>query len=88
MLVYVPDNWWPGAYVQLWPNYTQFVSGDLAGEAAGNVDFIIGGEITPTALWSIVYPKNVDEDLRSFRRGRDTGLSNDQNVFMNVTIYF
>ena len=88
LLVYVPDGWWPGAYVQLWPNYTQFVSGELSGEGAGNIDVIIGGEITPTTLWSVTYQKNVDEDLRSFRRGRDTGLTNDQNVFMNVTFYF
>lgn len=88
LLVYAPDNWWPGAYLQLWPNYTRFLSGELAGDGAGNVDVTTGGEITAKTLWSVTFQKNLDKDLKTFRRGRDTGLKNDWNVFFNITTYF
>ena len=88
LLVFVPDQWWPGAYVQLWPAYTRFFSGELGGSGSGNVDLTTGGEITKKTFWSVTLQKNVDEDLNSFRRGRDTGLKNDWNVFLNVTTYF
>lgn len=88
LLVYVPDGWWPGAYVQLWPNYISFFAGDLSGKGSGNIDGIIGGEITPEWFWSVVYQKNVDKDLNAYNRGSNTGLVNDQNLFVNVTVYF
>jgi len=87
LLVYVPD-WWEGSYIQFWPNYTAFVSGELNGEGSGTLDLIIGGNITQTVLWSATAQKNVDKDLKSFRRGRDTGLKNDWNLFFNITTYF
>lgn len=88
LLVYVPDNWWSGAYVQFWPNYTRFVAGELTGEGAGNLDLIFGGKITPETWWGAKLHKNVDKDLRSFRRGDNTGLTNDWNAFFNVVTYF
>ena len=88
LIAYVPDGWWPGAYLQIWPNYTKFVSGDLSGEGAGNLDFTIGGSITPTIFWGVTYQENFDEDLRSYRQGKDTGLTNDWNIFFNITTYF
>lgn len=88
LLVYVPEKWWPGAFLQIWPNYTAFLTNELSGEGAGNIDLITGGTITPTLLWSVTFQKNVDKDLRTFRRGRDTGLKNDWNVFFNITSYF
>ncbi len=88
LLVYVPENWWPGAYVQLWPNYTWFVSGELSDTGSGGVDVTTGGPITETVLWALTWQQNVDEDLSTFRRGRDTGLKNDWNLFFNVTTYF
>ncbi len=89
LLVYSPgDAWWPGAFVQFWPNYTRFVSGELKDEGSGNLDFILGGAITETVMWSATLQKNLDKDLRSFRRGRDTGLKNDWNLFASVTRYF
>ncbi len=88
LLVYAPDKWWPGAYVQLWPNYAYFFTGDLKNDGSGNIDVTTGGEITSTVLWALTFQKNVDVDLNSFRRGRDTGLKNDWNMFFNITMYF
>lgn len=88
LLVYSPDNWWQGAFVQFWPNYTYFISGELEDSGSGNLDLIVGGSITDKILWSTTLQKNVDEDLHSYRRGRDTGLQNDWNVFFSVTTYF
>jgi len=34
------------------------------------------------------YQKNADEDLRSFRRGVDTGLTGDWNIFFSISRYF
>ena len=89
LLVYTPD-WWEGSYVQIWPGYTYFVSGELAdqGQGAGNLDLTTGGSITEKIWWAVTYQKNFDVDLKSFRRGEDTGLVNDQNIFFNVTTYF
>jgi len=39
-------------------------------------------------MWAVTFQSLFDEDLRSFRRGRDTGLKNDWNVFFNITAYF
>ena len=88
LFVFSPEWLWPGGYLQIWPNYTWFVSGELEGEGSGNIDLITGGQITPTVMWSLVGQKNVDKDLNSFRRGRETGLTNDWNVFLSVTTYF
>jgi hypothetical protein len=88
LLVYTPEKWWPGAFLQIWPNYTSFISGELEGSGSGVVDLITGGEITSTVLWTFQFQKNFDKDLKTFRRGRDTGLKNDWNLFANVTVYF
>jgi len=88
LLVYSPENWWSGAYLQIWPNYTRFISGELSGKGSGNIDVTTGGEITSTVLWSLTGQVNLDEDLKTYRRGRDTGLKNDWNLFFNITTYF
>ena len=87
LLVYSPD-WWAGAYVQLWPNYTRFLTDELSGSGAGNIDATVGGQFSEKVWWAATYQHNVDEDLRSFRRGEDTGLTNDWNLFFSVTTYF
>ena len=89
LLVFSPD-WWEGSYVQIWPGYTYFVSGELAdqGQGAGNLDLTTGGSISEKIWWAMTYQKNFDVDLKSFRHGEDTGLINDQNIFFNVTTYF
>ena len=89
LLVYGAD-WWEGSYLQIWPGYTYFVSGELGDKetGSGNLDITTGGNITDTIMWSLTYQKNFDVDLRSFRRGVDTGLNNDQNIFFSVTTYF
>ncbi len=87
LLVYTPD-WWAGSYVQLWPNYTRFLTDELDGEGAGNIDLTVGGQLSENLFWAATYQHNVDEDLRSFRRGENTGLTNDWNIFFNLTTYF
>lgn len=88
LLVYSPDNWWKGAYIQCWPNYVRFISGDLKNEGSGNFDLTIGGAITPTMFWGVTYQKNFDKNLSTYRRGQNTGLTNDQNIFISITTYF
>lgn len=88
LAVYLPPNWWEGAYVQIWPNWTQFFSGDLDGQGSFNLDLVTGGPITKTVMWSLTYQSNHNLDLSTYRRGEDTGLKNDWNAFFNVTQYF
>lgn len=88
LLVYSPDNWWDGAYVQFWGGYTRFVSGNLSGEGAGHLDVTVAGKITPTLTWTLLAQKNVDVDLLSYQRGENTGLKNDWNAFLYFTTYF
>lgn len=87
LLVYTPD-WWAGSFVQVWPNYSRFFTNELSGEGSGSLDVITGGEITSKLLWSVTFQKNLDKDLDSFRRGRETGVKNDWNAFFNITQYF
>lgn len=86
--IYSPSNWWQGAQIQIIPDYKYFLTGSLDGEGSGNLDFNIGGNFTNTVTWDATYQKNFDVDLNSHRRGMDTGLENDWNVFFNVTTYF
>ena len=88
LLVFTTDSLWSDAYLQLWPNYTRFISGDLSGEGSGNFDVTVGGSLTSKLFWALTYQKNFDKDLKSFSRGEDTGLENDQNVFFSITSYF
>jgi hypothetical protein len=82
------DDWWDGGYLSIWPGYSYFLSGDLKNDGSGNLDISLGGDITPTILWMLTYQKNYDVDLKTFRRDRDSGLVNDQNIFFQVTSYF
>ncbi len=88
LFVFLPGNWWEGAYLQIWPNWTRFFSGNLDGEGSFNLDLVTGGPITKTVMWTVTYQSNHKLDLMTYRRGRDTGLKNDWNVFFNVTSYF
>ena len=87
-LIYNNDNWWPGAQVRFIPAYNRFFTGELDNEGSGNFDINVGGDITSTVVWDITYQINLDKDLKTFRRGKDTELENDWNVFFNVTSYF
>lgn len=88
LLVFSPEKLWPGAYIQIWPSYSYFVSGDLKKTGSGNLDLITGGSITSRVLWSVTFQKLVDKNISSFPRGPETGLVNDWNIFANVTSYF
>lgn len=89
LFVYSAD-WWEGSYLQIWPGYTYFVSGELGDNetGSGNLDITTGGNITDSIMWSLTYQKNYDVTLRSYKRGKDTGLNNDQNIFFSITTYF
>ncbi len=87
-VVFSPEGWWPGAQFQFTPMYTSFLTGELQGSGSGNIEFNVGGEFTPTVMWDVVAESNFDKDLKSLRRGRDTGLENDWSIFFNVTTYF
>jgi hypothetical protein len=87
-IVFSTERWWPGAQIQITPNVKRFVSGNLKGEADITFEVNVGGEFTPTVMWDIVGEKNTKIDLTSLRRGVDTGVKNDWNLFFNVTSYF
>ncbi len=87
-LVYSPDGFWDGAQLQITPVYQYFLSGHLQDSGSGNLEINVGGEFTPTVMWDIVAEMNFDKDLKTLRRGRDTGLENDWSFFFNVTSYF
>ena len=86
--VFSTERWWPGAQIQITPNVKQFFTGDLSGDGDITLEVNVGGEFTPTVMWDFVGEKNYRLDLTSYRRGVDTGLKNDWNLFFNVTTYF
>jgi hypothetical protein len=83
--IYSNEDWWPGAQVRIIPDYKYIVTGDLDGEGDGTIELNVGGEFTRTVMWDITGEINFDEDFFSLKRGVDTGLKNDWNVFFNVT---
>ena len=87
-IVYSTNDWWPGAQVQIIPDYKYFLSGSLDGEGDVTVEINVGGQFTPTVMWDVTGQKNYKLDLTSHRRGINTGLTNDWNIFLNVTSYF
>ena len=87
-LIYSNDAFWPGAQIRLIPVYNYFLVGELEGEGSGSIEVNVGGEFTPTLIWDATVQKNVDEDLKTFRRDRLGKIENDWNVFFNVTSYF
>jgi hypothetical protein len=87
-IVFSTERWWPGAQIQVTPNVKYFVSGHLQGEGDITLEVNVGGQFTPKLMWDFVGEKNYKLDLTSLRRGIDTGLKNDWNLFFNVTSYF
>ena len=49
------------------------------------VEINVGGEFTSTVMWDITGQKKYKLDLTSHRGGVDTSLTNDWNIFLNVT---
>lgn len=88
LFVYVPDNWWKGAYLQIWPNYTYYVVGDNKDEGSGVIDIITGGNITSTQKWGVTFQQSFSKDFGPYIRGRDTGLKNDWNILISIFNYF
>jgi hypothetical protein len=87
--IYSPEHWWPGAQIQIIPQYTKFLNGKLDGEGSGALEVNVGGQITPTVMWDATFSKNLDLDLKSLNRDIfKPDLENDWNVFFNVTSYF
>lgn len=86
--VYAPDGYWSGAQLHITPEYKYFLTKELKQEGSGNIDINVGGMFSELVAWDITFQKNFDIDLNTFRRGEETGATNDWNVFFNVTSYF
>lgn len=79
---------WPGFYMQFWPSYTYYFSGDLDGEGGANLDITIGGSVTETILLSATFQQNFDKDLKLFSPSIGASGANDWNLFANINFYF
>ena len=86
--IFSPETWWPGAQVQITPTYNYFLVGDLQGDGSGNIDVNVGGAITPTTTWDVIYQLNFDIDLNTYRHDQTKEMKNDWNIFVNITSYF
>ncbi len=87
-LTFSTERWWPGAQINVYPEYKYFLTGELENDGSGILEINVGGQFTPTVMWDITGTKNFDVFLNSYRRGPDTGLNGDWNVFFNATAYF
>jgi hypothetical protein len=86
--IYAPEGLWSGAQLQITPEYKYFLTKELQHEGSGNIDINVGGMVSGSVAWDITWQKNFDIDLNTFRRGEDSGINNDWNVFFNVTSFF
>jgi hypothetical protein len=89
LFVYAPEKGpWPGFYLQIWPNYTHYFSGDLDGEGGGALDLTTGWSITPTIIAGATLQQNFDKDLKLYNPTNGTVGANDWNLFVFVNWYF
>ncbi len=89
MLAYAPaEGPWPGFYIQFWPNYTRYFSGDLDGEGGAALDITVGGSFTDTILGGVTFQQNFDKDLAYHKPTAGPSGPNDWNVFANINFYF
>ena len=89
MAAYAPEvGPWPGFFIQIWPSYTEYFSGDLDGSGGANVDVTVGW--MPTDKWVVtgVFQKNFDKNFQGFRRPGVVSGANDWNLFVSASYYF
>ena len=90
MAAYAPEvGPWPGFFMQIWPSFTRYVSGDLDGEGGANIDVTLGWSPQDKAVATLVIQQNFDKDLNLYNPnpGSSSG-ANDWNIFANYTWYF
>ena len=89
MAAYAPaEGPWPGFFVQIWPSYTRYFSGDLKSEGGANVDLTIGGTPVEAVVVTATFQRNFDKDFRGFRRAGGPAGANDWNLFVSASFYF
>ncbi len=61
-------DYWDGAFVNIWPQYTRFFWGNLGDLDAGGgqLRLVTGGKFTPTLLWRALAFYPFDKNLRGY----------------------
>jgi len=89
LATYAPaEGPWPGFYLQFWPSYTRYFSGDLDGEGGAALDLTTAWSITPTTILMATFQQNFDKDLKLYSPSHGSSGANDWNLFANVNFYF
>jgi len=89
LAVFSPEKGpWPGFFMQIWPSYTRYFSGDLDGEGGANLDVTAGWAVTPTIIATATFQQNFDKNLKLFNPSSGTSGANDWNLFASVSWYF
>lgn len=89
MAAYAPaEGPWPGFFLQIWPSYTRYFSGDLDGEGGANLDITLGWAPAEKVVATLVIQQNFDKDLNLYNPSSGTSGANDWNVFANASWYF
>jgi hypothetical protein len=89
MVAYSPEKGpWPGFFMQFWPSYTRYFSGDLDGEGGANLDITVGGSVSEKIVITAVFQQNFDKHLKLHSPSNSSGGPNDWNIFANVNFYF
>jgi len=80
---------WPGFFLQIWPSYTRYFSGDLSGEGGANLDLTLGWTPADAVVVTGTLQQNFDKylNLYQFNPGASSG-PNDWNVFVSASLYF
>ena len=67
-LLSIKMDYWDGAFVNIWPQYTRFFWGDLGklDAGGGQLRLVTGGKITPTLLWRALAFFPFDKNLRGY----------------------
>lgn len=89
MAAYAPaEGPWPGFFLQIWPSYTRYFSGDLDGEGGANLDLTLGWSPAAKVVATATLQQNFDKDLNLYNPSTGSSGANDWNIFVSASWYF
>ncbi|WP_455197045.1 hypothetical protein [Kaarinaea lacus] len=89
MAAYAPAKGpWPGFFLQIWPSYTRYFSGNLDGEGGANLDLTLGWSPATKVVATATLQQNFDKDLNLYNPSTGSSGANDWNIFASASWYF
>ncbi len=89
-LLSIKMDYWDGAFINIWPQYTRYFWGDLGklDAGGGQLRLVTGGKITPTLLWRLLAFYPFDKNLRGYSHNGGFDPRGRQAYLFRIEQYF